>query len=251
MTTYCILIINFIVNFLILWLCGYYSRRYLRRNLLEQGLSSTLQTLRTGQYSLIEKLYLRGVYFCYYLMDLPQNLLRARYDKKEDRKRRMDYRSSVDLLVLIYAVVTVILFVTKLNPALISSYFVWRLFVIVISKLQIVSEIGMPGRRHTVSSFNRILVLSILNFIELVVGFSYLYFYFGIYPRIDLELVLNVLKIFVTLGIPTVFTYGCPSQKILLMLQIITFIIFFVFFIANITSLKYKERLSREKRINR
>lgn len=250
MTIYCILLINFILNFFLLWLGGYYKLRYRRRNLLEQGLNSTTKALKTKKYSLIEKLYLLCVYSCYYLMDIPQNLLRLMYDKKEDYKRKIDYRSAVDILVFLYASSVGAFFVSKFNSVWISGYFIWRLFVIMISKLQIVSEIGrVSGKRHEVSSFNRIIALSFLNFIELILGFSYLYFFFGVYPRIDLELTLGVLKIFVTLGIPDTFTFGCTTQKILLILQIITFIIFFVFFIANITSLKYKERLNRGKTI--
>lgn len=181
-------------------------------------------------------------------MDIPQNLLRIIYDKKEDRKIKIDYRAAVDILVFLYAFSIVAFFMSKFNSIWISGFVIWRLFVIVISKLQIVSEIGrVSDKLHEVSSFNRIIALSFLNFIELIVGFSYLYFYFGVYPKIDWELVLGVLKIFVTLGIPDVFTFGCTTQKILLIFQIITFIIFFVFFIANITSLKYKERLNREK----
>jgi len=233
------LICNFFLNIMCIWLRGYWRWRYYHRNLLEKGLSYASKIPK--KYSFIEGCYLCCIYFCYYLVDILQNILRIWYSKKEERKCKIDYRSSVDILVCLYTCITVVLFVTRVSSGLISAYFIWRLFAIVISKLQIVSEIGLPGREHEVSSFNRILALTFLNFVELILGFSYLYFYFGVYPMIDLELVLNVLMIFVTLGISNAFTHICYIQKILLMLQIFTLIIFFIFFIANITGLKYRK----------
>jgi hypothetical protein len=188
--------------------------------------------------SVAEHVWLLAVFGLYMVSDFLENLIRLR------RCKDTRYRSFIDGLVLVYCVITFVLYET--NPLgarfglVIVGYVFWRIFAISVSKLQIIGEIGLPGWTHMgVSSFNRIVALTVLNLIELTLCFGYLYRYYGAVSGHENAL-LYTLGVFATQGFRDM-DLSRTAQQTVAGLQLIVLIIFFALFIANIRNVKWKE----------
>ncbi len=134
--------------------------------------------------SLIEWFFLSLIYFIYYNIDFLQNVCRTIFSNKNSV-----YRTCVDSLVVFYTAISFCCFYFSKGNFILSSnaiykfaisYLVWRLVAVMISKFQIISEIGFNITKQNVSSFNRIVILTMFNIFEITCIYSFFYLHYGI-----------------------------------------------------------------------
>ena len=188
-----------------------------------------------------ERVFLIFVNTLYNLLDFPLHLIRAlhKYDiKANEPKSEFSMNSCIDGLVFAYSIISILIFYNENNIVrthFFAGYYVWRIMFITFSKLRDVTA-------NSIASFNRILFLYILNIVDLVFCFAYLYIYYGVVDKTmekyyGYNAVFYSLKVFTTQGMDGLFT-DCLEQRILVITQLFVFVILFIMVIANISRLK-------------
>lgn len=234
--------------------------------------------LKNYYHTIIESLFLRVLYAIYFFIDLPLNILRACFQKKGEKQYFLFFiyttiDSMIDIIVFSFTFLSVCLYLNyydlitqkeNLFAPLLFGYFSWRFLIIIINKILNISSVGFKLYKNNsslkelnndnheskiyISSFNRIIILSFFNIIELITIFSYMFYYFGFYNinYNPTKALFKTCKDFFSLNLPV----KCFSlldkydmfHFIISFLPLITFIIFFIFFISNISNLFYKEK---------
>jgi hypothetical protein len=144
----------------------------------------------------------------------------------------------IDILTFIYFLIAIIFYENINYCFFLSSYFIWRILVICFFKLRLIVDIGI-GEKAMVS-FPRTLLATIINFIEIIIGFSYLNYFFTVTTLTNkFDIFIETLLAFTTMNFD--LNYQCTAQKWIVIFEVFTFIIFIIFFIVNITNLKRKK----------
>jgi hypothetical protein len=184
------------------------------------------------------------------LLNYPLNLVRVfqKFSSLRNRaKSPYALNSWIDSLVLLSFVLSATIFIISdaskewLWTELFASYFVWRIISLFFLKLHDIFE-------RLIASFNRTVILSLFNVVDLVICYAYLYLYLGIIqPPMKLDAFLFSFRVFTTQGVDNGMRIACFSQKLLLISQLIVFIVLFMMVIANIFNLKEEGRKRRRE----
>jgi|GEM_PF-6539695 len=185
------------------------------------------------------------------LLSYPLNLVRVfqQFNALTNREQSLySLNSCIDLLVILSFVLSAIIFLVSdasrecLWTELFAAYFVWHIISLFFLKLHDIFE-------RLLASFNRTIILSLFNVIDLVICYAYLYRYMGIIqPQMKLDALLSSFKMFTTQGVDNAMRIASSWQKLLLISQLIMFIILFVVVIANIYNLKEEDRKTKKRR---
>ena len=222
-----------------LYLKKYYKKNeFLKQNMLIYSYNRYYKFYKSKEGSFVEKLLIRIIEKVHTHSDIIQNIIRMSTTSK------IVYNNSMDILILFYWICGSVLYlfyhqIVKLDW-LIILFFISRVIAILFSKLQ---EITHLKRKDTTgaSSFNRIFFLSSINFLELIIAFSWFYLYFNVASPTEfpLLLLLNTLRVFATLGISDTWNYTCWRQQLIIITQIMVFIVYFLVFFANILNIRF------------
>lgn len=156
--------------------------------------------------------------------------------KKEDQIKLNEAIDKEVIVCFIMSFVPVIIFMicNKINSIIyvISGYYVWRMVFIVVAKLRDISA-------RFIESISRTIYIYILNVIEIILGFSFLYYVFDVSETMGDAIILS-LRIVTTQGIDSNMI-SCATQKILIGSQLFVFIVMFIFIITNLSLLKIRK----------
>jgi|GEM_PF-5758377 len=247
-----IIIINIYLNFLLLALIEMIDNS---RNLFLISIQEDCKNIK-NQKNLLGKLFLISSYL-FNFIDIFYNLLKLtscsigkhiKYCNCYNNlcnlcksKKINDYLT--DILIIFYLILLILIYTFfKYQDAFIFSLIIiWRITAILIFKIRELTNMGIGIYKNIITSFPRSLLILTINFIEIILGFSYLNYYFKIYElsKNRYEAILDTLLFFIT--IKWDYKYMFITQKHLLLFQIITYFIFILVFITNIANLRRNE----------
>jgi len=215
-----------------------------KKNIYSKELKNISDLYKSRELSIIEYSSYLIIYTIFYTIDFILNLLRICFRKKHSKLNLINYNDLVDIYVIVCTILSCIFFfIGKTIQIFVCNYFIWRILLIIINKLQHV--LNLKGKKLPISSYSRMIILTSLNFIDLLFCFSFLYFHFGVFPNNNIDLIINTLKLFVFIELSELFSYPCIIQKILIFSQIFTTIIFLLIFLANIANLNYNNKKNK------
>lgn len=193
--------------------------------------------------TLIEIIFLSAMYVVYVLIDPIGNLIRLYLTTSSEDKRKSN--NSVDLFVITLLVVSVVAYF--LSPEAhewwLASFYVWLVLDILFHKLKEIADIAQPSLKGDVTSKLRTVILSLLNIVELLFAYAFLYRYFGV---IEKNTFLNGLffafKVFTTQGVDETMVIQYESQRVLLISQFSVLLIVLAVFVGNMFSIQDERR---------
>ncbi len=226
--------------------CYKLFRRKFIFNLHKDGIEISCKYIRKSE-TCLNRLYLIFFYLPYYFIDifssLPRIIPYVFCNKKGIKQKENIVNNLIDLSVSLLFISAIIIYSNydRFNSAYLSfycSFFVWRIIVILIYKLKEIADIGLEGR--SIVSFPRTLLITFINFFEIILGFSFLNDYFNVTTLTNkCNIFIETLLVFTTMDFN--LNTQCTAQKVIIFFEILAFLIFVIFFIANIANLKRKE----------
>jgi hypothetical protein len=198
--------------------------------------------------SFLVRIYLSIVYFFYLHLDFIINLHYLDHTKLPDSYNKLN--NKIDFMVVLYFFITIIFYILgSIKNSVINTYFeiiiinifIWRLTHIFFIKL---NEISIFKKSNlTFESFNRTFILFILNFIEIIIIYSFLYStqFYNIINERNFQTIVNTLLVFNNWYIEG--KTFCVMQNLLILSQVFIFIIIISLFIGNITNVNYKSEI--------
>ncbi len=192
--------------------------------------------------SIIVLVSLKAIYFFFLRIDILYNCIKFKNSINELDKSS----NSIEKLVLSYTFVGIIFYVVGsifnniVIDRLFLEFFVWRIFNILIIRLNEISTFKKKDIKYI--SFFRTFLFFIINLIEIVVGYSFLYTssLFKIFPDRTFATILKTLNIFTNWNISNVDEL-CSIQILLILSQIFVFITIISVLLSNLYGLKYKQ----------
>jgi hypothetical protein len=215
------------------------------KNKLDNRVENIVFWIKNESKWLFEKLFLMLVYIPYLIIDCFNNIIL--YFTKEYENRDI----LIDILVLFYFALGIYIYNNKLTlfnrvcfEHFTITFFKWRIITIVFIKLNEIFSWQFQGAKYF--SFNRTLIFFLINFIEIVIGYSFLYTtsYFRVFTKRNLSTIIKTLDIFTNWNLPN--DNLCLNQQILVLTQIIVFILIISSFIGIMVNFKFKGNKNKE-----
>ncbi len=166
-------------------------------------------------------------------------------------KKKINYYSVVDIYLLLVLIIELIVWNYKPDSIFFSSCFLFIIYSITIIKLNeiITLEKDKPALGYKIYSLNRTFILSIINFFELFLSFSYIYKNINIINQLDIDSIFITFNTFLSGGVfQNKNIVICQNQKNYIALQLFSFFIFIFIFITNISNLSYKNKQANTKK---
>jgi hypothetical protein len=125
------------------------------------------------------------------------------------------------------------------ESSLISAVIViWLLYTITLRKL---FEFVTLGKDRPFSGYTRTVILTMINIVQLLFGFSFLYRYNQIITDINLKALLFPFYVFTRFGYTEYTVNLCPSQAWLVGFNILSFFIVITAFFTRMSNVEYKK----------
>lgn len=237
-----IIIFSF-VSALILW-CN--SRRKNKR--FKNVLDSHTNTIKKLYIKLTFKKGFENVFFLvikilYLISDAIQTVIRffSYINSVGDYKtcKRINYDSVIGYIVFGYLILLCIFWFCCDGNICFVGIVIWRLYSITIRKLW---EFVSIGKDRAFSSYHRTAIFTLLNILELLFGFSYLYRYNQVIIDKSLKAFLFPFHIFITMGWSDYIGELCVHQTWLIGFNILSFFIIISAFFSNMANVKYTNK---------
>lgn len=203
-------------------------------------------------YGFIVNLFLVLIYSINDFFDSIYNAIKLFYKNSNSEKTTcftIRYKTAIELLSLSYLVMTFSFWFWNGNNCseIIASFFLYRIFYILFFKIAEIVRIGRTEKDiGNISNFIRTFLLSLFNFAEITIGFSFIYFYTEVLAENNIDSIFFTLNLFTSMGINNNI-HICAEQKYIILFQIIVFFIFLTVFITNITNLKYMKNNEKKE----
>jgi hypothetical protein len=158
-------------------------------------------------------------------------------------KKNFNYYSIIDLYVLLIFFIEIIIWNLIPESIFFSSFFLLSIYSITLIKLNEVFtlEPKKSALKYEIYSLTRTLLLSIINFIELLLSFSYIYKNLNIISNLDINSIFITFNTFLSGGIFPNNNNICQTQKNYILFEMFALFIFIMIFISNIKNLSYKD----------
>ncbi len=149
----------------------------------------------------------------------------------------------VGFLILIFSVVIYfnISISDEIFQLLLCGFFTWQILTIIIIKLNEI--LSFQFKEAKFRSFNRTILFFIINFVQIVIGYSFLYssYYFSIFAEGNFGTIFKTMKIFTEWSLEGIGNYRL-AQQLLVLSQVFVFIIFIMVFLANVQNFDFKRK---------
>lgn len=157
-------------------------------------------------------------------------------------KKKCNFYSIVDILILFYLIVGILIWEYDSSPCL-TFFFIWRILNITSVKISELNSIRQKrtGPNYEFSTFTRLFYLTLINVVEFMFGFSYLY-HVNVVPGIDMknsESLIRVLNIISLIGDKIRLENLCFIQKFFIFWNIFLIFIVISVFISSLGNLDY------------
>lgn len=182
-------------------------------------------------------------YVCLYIDFLGNGfkLLFKSWDFNIDSNRK--YNRNIDFLIISYFLFEIFIFTRSLYytyknefEMFSCGFFLWRITTIIFYKL---NDLLLFNYNFAKYSYNRTLLIFIINYIEITVMFTFIFSSpsIAVFPR-NSGTIFHTLHIYTNWSINNI-DFLCINQKILIASQIFSFIILVLVFLTNLSNFSY------------
>lgn len=193
---------------------------------------------------IIEKILLWFIYNIYLRIDIIYNVIACIYEKDSHNDKYMDFW--IDFEVLCFSILGIIFYYNVNSNSLfetaVCSFFIWRILIILFIKLNEIFSFQFKGAKY--GSFNRSIIMFLINLTEIIIGYSFLYssYYFYVFrEERNFETIFKTLNIFTDWTVDGISKF-CLSQQFLVLSQIFIFIILITVFIQAISNFDFQRK---------
>ena len=170
------------------------------------------------------------------------NFIRLYLGTSQENKRTSN--NLIDWLVISLLVASVVAYYAfDANEWWLASFYIWLVLDILFHKLKEIVDIAQPSQEGDVTSTRRTVILSLLNIVQLLFAYAFLYRYSGIIEKNALtDGLFFAFKVFTTQGIDETMVIPCVPQRVLLISQLSVLLIVVIVFIGNMFNIQDERR---------